>query len=104
MSYLADRKTFKKKIADEKMALALAFQDFENFLNRKKLTEIKNLSEDVIDGSMLKKDDLIKKLLDYIKNQIVSVKARDNLKNLLSIFTLMIKNSNEVSKIQDLFN
>lgn len=53
---------------------------------------------------MLKNDDLIKKLLEYIKNQVSDERSRDNLNKLLDIFTLMIDNTEKVKEIQDLFN
>jgi hypothetical protein len=54
--------------------------------------------------SRLKKDDLIKKLIDYIENQARKSEAKSNVINLLQIFTIMVNKSKSKAKIQNLFN
>lgn len=86
------------------MNLAYAFLNFDQLINEKGLVDSKIFSQDIIRESVLKKDDLIKKLINYIENQINDTNAKNNVINLLFIFSIMIQKSKNMIEIQNLFN
>lgn len=86
------------------MSLAEAFYNFDQLIDESGLIALGNIPKEVIMESRLKKDDLVKKLIDYIENQARRAEAKNNVVNLLQIFTIMVENSKNKSEIQNLFN
>jgi hypothetical protein len=101
---LEENPTTKKKILEEKLSLALSILNFDKQLDKDRMIEKGLASEKLIAKVNLKKDDLIRKMIKYIENQVTDKSAEANLKNLLEVFSLMIRESTEQAEIQDIFN
>jgi hypothetical protein len=94
----------KRKINEEKLSLALSILNFDKQLDKDRMIEKGLAKESLIQKVNLKKDDLIRKMIKYIENQVNDKNAEANLKNLLEVFSLMIRESTEQREIQDIFN
>jgi hypothetical protein len=101
---IKDDDVTKRKILQEKLALAYAFLNFDKQLDRQKILQLGLASEKALEQTNLKKEDLIKKMIKYIEVQVGEKAAESNLKNLLEVFSLMIQESPVIDEIQDIFN
>lgn len=103
-STVEDSETTQKLITEEKLALALAFLNFDKQLDKDAILERGLADEKLLAKVNLKKDDLIRKMIKYIESQVGDKNAEANLKNLLEVFSLMIQESSEMEEMQDIFN
>lgn len=99
-----ESETTQKLITEEKLALALAFLNFDKQLDKDTILEKGLADEKLLAKVNLKKDDLIKKMIKYIESQVGDKSVEGNLKNLLEVFSLMIQESSEMEEMQDIFN
>ena len=102
--FIKDNPVSKRKVLEEKLALAYAFLNFDKQLEKQKIVDMKLADFRIVEQTNLKKDDLIKKMIKYIEFQAGDKNAESNLKNLLDVFSLMIEESNVKGEIQDVFN
>ena len=102
---IQESKKVKRALKREKMSLALCFKNFEALIDTDKLL-LKNpeLNENMLKGALLSESDLIRNLVEYIQDQIFESSARQNVRDLLRIFCVMINESPNLNAIQNLLN
>jgi hypothetical protein len=102
---IQESKKVKRALKREKMSLALCFKNFEALIDTDKLLiKIPELNENMLKGALLSESDLIRNLVEYIQDQIFEPSARQNVRDLLRIFCVMINESENLNQIQNLLN